>query len=91
VKKQTRVRVLEAWRNVISLQGRSVIVAMCLGQLGSLVPHVVVPSILAAFLIPEWRLSGAAGGPLSASAWMATGILPDPVALHWSRAKTAEP
>jgi hypothetical protein len=32
------------------LEGRSVIVAMCVGQLGSLLPHVVVPSILAAVL-----------------------------------------
>ena len=36
----------------IFLSGRSVIVAMCVGQLGSLLPHVVVPSILAGFLIP---------------------------------------
>jgi hypothetical protein len=42
-----------------TLDGRPVIVAMCVGQLGSLLPHVVVPSILAAFLIPEWHLSGA--------------------------------
>jgi len=35
---------------------------MCVGQLGSLLPHVVVPSILAAFLIPEWHLSGAQAG-----------------------------
>ena len=51
----------------ISLEGRSVIVAMCLGQLGSLLPHVVVPSILAAFLIPEWHLSGAQAGLLAGS------------------------
>ena len=38
---------------------------MCLGQLGSLLPHVVVPSILAAFLIPEWHLSGAQAGLLA--------------------------
>src|ERR1019366_5887187 len=37
----------------ISLEGRQVIVAMCVGQLGSLLPHVVVPSILAAFLNSE--------------------------------------
>ena len=36
---------------------------MCVGQLGSLLPHVVVPSILAAFLIPEWHLTGAQAGP----------------------------
>lgn len=51
----------------ISLNGRSVIVAMCVGQLGSLLPHVVVPSILAAFLIPEWQLSGAQAGLLAGS------------------------
>jgi predicted MFS family arabinose efflux permease len=51
----------------IILEGRSVIVAMCVGQLGSLLPHVVVPSILAAFLIPEWHLSGAQAGLLAGS------------------------
>ena len=49
------------------LQGRAVIVAMCVGQLGSLLPHVVVPALLAAFLIPEWHLSGAQAGLLSGS------------------------
>jgi predicted MFS family arabinose efflux permease len=53
--------------NSIALEGRSVIVAMCVGQLGSLLPHVVVPSILAAFLIPEWHLSGAQAGLLAGS------------------------
>jgi predicted MFS family arabinose efflux permease len=49
------------------LQGRAVVVAMCVGQLGSLLPHVVVPAILAGFLIPEWHLSGAQAGLLSGS------------------------
>lgn len=40
---------------------------MCMGQLGSLLPHVVVPSILAAFLIPEWHLTGAQAGLLAGS------------------------
>jgi len=40
---------------------------MCLGQLGSLLPHVVVPSVLAQFLIPEWGLTGANGGLLAGS------------------------
>jgi predicted MFS family arabinose efflux permease len=51
----------------MALQGRAVIVAMCVGQLGSLLPHVVVPAILAGFLIPEWHLSGAQAGLLSGS------------------------
>lgn len=41
--------------------------AMCAGQLGSLLPHVVVPSILAAYLIPEWHLSGGEPGLLAGS------------------------
>jgi predicted MFS family arabinose efflux permease len=40
---------------------------MCVGQLGSLLPHVVVPALLAAFFIPEWHLSGAQAGLLSGS------------------------
>jgi len=47
------------------LTGRSIVGAMCVGQLGSLLPHVVVPSILAAFLIPEWHLTGAEAGLLA--------------------------
>src|SRR4051812_41008059 len=38
-----------------------------MGQLGSLLPHVVVPSTLAAFLIPEWNLTGAQAGLLAGS------------------------
>jgi predicted MFS family arabinose efflux permease len=37
------------------------------GQLGSLLPHVVVPSVVAAFLIPEWHLSAAQAGLLAGS------------------------
>jgi hypothetical protein len=66
----------------ISLEGRSVIVAMCVGQLGSLLPHVVMPSILAAFLIPEWHLTGAQAGLLAGSGARA---------LCWSRKTTAQP
>lgn len=50
---------------IMTLDGRSVVAAMCVGQLGSLLPHVVVPSILAAFLIPEWHLTGAQAGLLA--------------------------
>jgi predicted MFS family arabinose efflux permease len=49
------------------LHGRSVILAMCLGQLGSLLPHVAVASVLAGFLIPQWQLSGAKAGLLAGS------------------------
>jgi predicted MFS family arabinose efflux permease len=50
-----------------SLEVRSIVVAICLGQLGSLLPHVTVPSTLAAFLIPEWHLTGAQAGLLAGS------------------------
>jgi len=52
---------------VKKLEGRPVIWAMCLAQVGSLLPHVVVPSVLAGFLIPEWHLSGAEAGLLAGS------------------------
>jgi predicted MFS family arabinose efflux permease len=51
----------------ITISGRAVILAMCAGQLGSLLPHVVVPSVLAGFLIPEWRLTGSQAGLLAGS------------------------
>jgi predicted MFS family arabinose efflux permease len=38
---------------------------MCVGQLGSLLPHVVVPAILAGSLIPQWHLTGAQAGLLA--------------------------
>ncbi len=54
-------------KHIGTLEGRPVIWAMCLGQLGSLLPHVAVPSVLAQFLIPEWHLSGAEAGLLAGS------------------------
>lgn len=57
---------------IMTLDGRSVVAAMCVGQLGSLLPHVVVPSILAAFLIPEWHLTGAQAGLLAGAVRQAT-------------------
>ncbi len=50
------------------LQGRPLVVAMCLGQLGSLLPHVTVPGIMAEHLMPLWDLSAAQAG-LMASAY----------------------
>ena len=50
------------------LTGRALVIAMCLGQVGNLLPHVVVPAIMAQHLIPLWGLSGAQAG-LMASAY----------------------
>ena len=30
---------------------------MCIGQVGNLLPHVVVPAVMAQYLIPEWNLT----------------------------------
>jgi predicted MFS family arabinose efflux permease len=50
-------------RTAISgLSGRPLIAAMCVGQVGNLLPHVVVPAILSAHLIPLWGLSAAEAG-----------------------------
>lgn len=52
------------------LQGRSLVVAMCLGQVGNLVPHMVVQAIMAQHLMPLWGLSaGQAGFMASAYAF----------------------
>ena len=44
------------------LRGRSLVVAMCVGQVGNLLPHVVVPAVMAQHLIPQWGLSAGEAG-----------------------------
>jgi MFS family permease len=44
------------------LTGLALVVAMCAGQVGNLLPHVVVPAIMAEHLIPLWHLSAAQAG-----------------------------
>jgi predicted MFS family arabinose efflux permease len=44
------------------LTGRSLVIAMCLGQVGNLLPHVVVPAVMPQHLMPLWQLSGAEAG-----------------------------
>jgi predicted MFS family arabinose efflux permease len=51
-----------------ALTGRALVAAMCLGQVGNLLPHVVVPAIMAQHLMPLWSLSAAQAG-LMASAY----------------------
>jgi predicted MFS family arabinose efflux permease len=51
-----------------SLTGRPLVAAMCLGQVGNLLPHVVVPAIMVQHLMPLWGLSAAQAG-LMASAY----------------------
>jgi predicted MFS family arabinose efflux permease len=48
-----------------SLEHRSLIAAMCLGQIGNLLPHVALSANLAQHLMPTWGLSAAEGGLLA--------------------------
>jgi MFS family permease len=52
----------------MALTGRGLVAAMCVGQVGNLLPHVVVPAVMAQHLMPAWDLSGGAAG-LMASAY----------------------
>ncbi len=50
------------------LTGRALVAAMCLGQVGNLLPHVVVPAVMVQHLMPLWGVSAAQAG-LMASAY----------------------
>jgi predicted MFS family arabinose efflux permease len=58
--------------------GRMLVTAMCIGQVGNLLPHVVVPAIMAQYLMPLWGLSAAEAG-LMASAFAFGYMLAVPV------------
>src|SRR5215472_11790216 len=60
------------------LTGRALVAAMCLGQVGNLLPHVVVLAIMAQHLMPLWDLSAAQAG-LMASAYAFGYMLAVPV------------
>jgi predicted MFS family arabinose efflux permease len=51
----------------MTLSGKSLVIAMCVGQVGNLLPHVVVPAVMALHLMPLWHLSASEAG-LMASA-----------------------
>ena len=46
----------------MKLTGKPLVFAMCVGQVGNLLPHVVVPAVMAQHLIPEWRLTASEAG-----------------------------
>ena len=50
-----------------ALSGRALVAAMCLGQLGSLLPHVAVPAIMAQHLMPLWGLNASQAGLMASS------------------------
>src|SRR4051812_34914058 len=49
------------------LTGRALVAAMCVGQLGNLLPHVAVPAIMAQSLMPLWGLSAAQAGVMASA------------------------
>jgi hypothetical protein len=48
------------------LRGRALVMAMCLAQLGSLLPHVTLPAVMAEHLMPLWGLNAAQAGLMAA-------------------------
>jgi len=51
----------------MTLSGKPLLVAMCIGQVGNLLPHVVVPAVMAQHLMPLWSLSAAQAGLMASS------------------------
>jgi MFS family permease len=60
------------------LSGPTLVAAMCLGQLGNLLPHVAVPAVMPEHLMPLWSLTGSEAG-LMASAFSFGYMLAVPV------------
>jgi predicted MFS family arabinose efflux permease len=51
----------------MKLTGRALVAAMCAGQVGNLIPHVVVPAIMAQHLMGPWGLGAAKAGLMASS------------------------
>jgi predicted MFS family arabinose efflux permease len=49
------------------LTGRALVAAMCLGQVGNLLPHVAVPAVMPQHLMPLWNLSGSEAGMMASA------------------------
>jgi predicted MFS family arabinose efflux permease len=49
------------------LTDRSLVVAMCFGQVGNLLPHVAVPAVMPQHLMPLWDLSGSQAGMMASA------------------------
>jgi MFS family permease len=51
----------------MQLTNRSLVSAMCLGQVGNLLPHVAVPAVMPQHLMPLWSLSGSQAGMMASA------------------------
>ena len=60
-----------------TLQAKALVWAMCIGQIGNLLPHVVVPAVMVQYLIPLWGMTNTQAG-LLASAYAAGYMLAVP-------------
>lgn len=49
------------------LQGKPLVWAMCIGQVGNLLPHVVVPAVMVQHLMPLWGMTNSQAGLLAAA------------------------
>ncbi len=49
------------------LQGKALVWAMCIGQVGNLLPHVVVPAVMVQHLMPLWGMTNSQAGLLAAA------------------------
>lgn len=54
-------------RTGIDAGARRLTIAMCVGQVANLLPHVVVPAVMAQHLIPLWKLSASEAGLMASS------------------------
>jgi predicted MFS family arabinose efflux permease len=52
---------------VNQLGGKALVWAMCIGQVGNLLPHVVVPAVMVQHLIPLWGMTNSQAGLLAAA------------------------
>ena len=50
-----------------TLHAKSLVWAMCIGQVGNLLPHVVVPAVMVQYLMPLWGMTNTQAGLLAAA------------------------
>lgn len=51
----------------VQLTGKRLVAAMCVGQIGNLLPHVAVPAVMPQHLMPLWKLSATEAGMMASS------------------------
>ena len=50
-----------------TLKGKAMVWAICIGQVGNLLPHVVVPAVMVQYLMPLWGMTNSEAGLLAAA------------------------